>query len=113
MIQRGDLYLVRKGPHDNRKEDPRRQRVFVVAGRQALIDSRHSTVICAPVYSLNGGLKTQVIVGYEEGLKKESCIHCDELINMPKLLLTHYLGRLSGDKLQEFNRALAIALGIG
>lgn len=33
------MYLVKKpGAHNSRKEDPRRQRVFVVASRQALIN---------------------------------------------------------------------------
>ena len=111
-MRRGELYLVRKGPHDTRKEDPRRQRIFIVASRQALIDSRHSTVICAPVYSAHSGLNTQVSVGISEGLKKDSCIHCDELVNVHKVLLTHYLGRLDYEKTREFDRALAVALGL-
>lgn len=112
-MRRGELYLVRKAAsHDARKEDPRKQRVFIVASRQSLIESRHSSVICAPVYSVNHGLNTQITVGFEEGLKKESCIHCDELINVPKSVLTHYVGTLGPDKLREFDRALAIALGL-
>jgi len=77
-LKRGDMYLVRKpGSRHVRKEDPRRQRVFVIASRQALIDSRFSSVICAPVYSRHDGLSTQVAVGVAEGLKKDSSIHCD------------------------------------
>ena len=65
-MKRGDLYLVRK-PGSG---DPRKQRVFVIVSRQALIDSALSSVICAPLYSLPDGLSTQVQVGAEEGLKK-------------------------------------------
>jgi mRNA interferase MazF len=84
--------------------------VFVVVSRQALIDSNFSTVICAAVYSRHHELGTQVRVGVEEGLKAESSIHCDELVSLPKGLLTHYVGRLGGARMQEMNRALAIAL---
>ena len=105
-MRRGELYLVRK-PGVN---DPRRQRVFAVVSRQVLIDTRFSTVICAPVFSRCDGLSTQVSVSIDEGLKKDSSIHCDELVSLPKTLLTNYIGRLSGRKLLELNNALRSAL---
>jgi mRNA interferase MazF len=37
-------------------------------------------------------------------------IHCDELLSVPKELLTGYVGRLFDPKTAELNRALAIAL---
>jgi mRNA interferase MazF len=74
-MKRGELYLVRKPGG----RDPRKQRVFVVVSRQALIDSRFSTVICAPVYSRHDGLSTQIRVSLSAGLKRDSSIHCDEL----------------------------------
>jgi mRNA interferase MazF len=33
-------------------------------------------VICAPVYSQHDGLSTQVRVGVDEGLKRDSSVHC-------------------------------------
>jgi len=107
-VKRGELYLVKKPG----TRDPRKQRVFVVVSRQALIDSRFSTVICAPVYSKHDGLSTQVCVGLEQGLKKESSIHCDELVSLPKAALTHYVGRLGPASLDELERALSVALGL-
>jgi mRNA interferase MazF len=105
-MRRGELYLVRKpGSYD-----PKRQRVFAVVRRQVLIDSRFSSVVCAPVYSRHDGLSTQVRVGIEEGLKQESSIHCDELVSLPKPLLSRYVGRLSDAKAGRLNHALAIAL---
>jgi len=100
------MFLVRKLG----SQDPRRQRVFVVVSRQMLVDSKFSTLVCAPVYSRHDGLSTQVRVGVEDGLKKESSIHCDELVSLPKALLTHYVGRLGVSRIEELNRALAIAL---
>ena len=107
-MKRGELYLVRKPG----SRDPRKQRVFAVASRQPLIDSRFSSVVCAPVYSRYDGLSTQVLLGVDQGLKKDSSIHCDELVSLPKVLLTNYVGSLSPSKLPEFDRALAIALGL-
>lgn len=105
-MRRGELYLVTKPG----SQDPRRQRVFVVVSRQALIDTRFSSLICAPVYSRYDGLSTQVRIGVEEGLKRDSSIHCDELVSLPKSMLTHYVGRLNEDKIAELNRALLTAL---
>ena len=77
-----------------------------------LIDSRFSTVICAPVYSRYDGLSTQVQIGPDEGLKHESSIHCDELISLPKTDLTNFVGTLSPQKLDALDRALKIALDL-
>lgn len=84
----------------------------MVVSRQVLIDSRFSTVICAPVYSVHDGLSTQVLVGIDEGLKHDSSIHCDELVSLPKSALTNFVGRLSPKKLEALNKALHIALDI-
>ena len=95
-MKRGELYRVTNPS----ARDPKRFRVFVVVSRQALIDARFSTVICAPVYSAYHGLSTQVVVGIEEGLKHESSLHCDELVSLPKSALTHYVGALSSEKIE-------------
>jgi mRNA interferase MazF len=81
-LKRGDLFRVRRP----QRGDPKSFRVFVVVSRQSLIDSRFSTVVCAPVYTRRDGLATQVDVGQEEGLKHESSIHCDALVSLPKSL---------------------------
>lgn len=107
-MTRGELYRVR---HPS-GADPKKSRVFVVVARQALIDSRFSSVTCAPVYSLYHGLSSQVAVGIDEGLKHESAIHCDELVSLPKTALTDYVGSLSRKKLNELNRALVLALDL-
>jgi len=106
-MKRGELYLVR----NPRKDDPRRQRVFAVLSRQVLINSRFSTVVCAPVYSVGSGLSTQVPVGIEEGLKHDSSLNCDELVSLDKSKLTHFVGVLSREKLEAVERAVIIALG--
>jgi len=99
---------VFKGLH----RDPKRSRVFIVVGRQAVIDSRFSTVICAPLYSVHDDLSTQVRVGQDEGLKHDSSIHCDELVSLPKSSLTNFVGSLSREKMIELRDTLRIALDI-
>ncbi|MBN2542594.1 type II toxin-antitoxin system PemK/MazF family toxin [bacterium] len=107
-MKRGDLYRFYKGS----RRDPKQFRVFVVVSRQVLIDSKFSTVICAPIYSSFHGLSTQVPVGIEEGLKHESSIYCDQLISIPKKKLTNYIGTLPPVKTELLNKALLIALDI-
>lgn len=107
-MKRGELYRVYK-PNSR---DPKRHRVFVVVSREELIGSKFSTVICAPVYTNCTDLETQVNVGMDEGLKHQSCIFCDELVSLPKSMLTDYVGSLSADKFRELDSALKVALGI-
>jgi len=107
-MKRGDLYRVYKGS----AYDPKRYRVFVVVSRQILIESKFSTVICAPVYSSFDGLSTQVQVGIEEGLKHDSSIYCDELVSIPKSSLTNYIGTLPAHKIDALNRSLALSLDL-
>ena len=107
MVRRGELYRVRRPGGD-----PKQSRIFVVVSRQVLIDSRFSTLVCAPVFSRGEGLTTQVGVGVDEGLKHESWITCDNLVSLPKTELSDYLGALSPTKTAELNRALRAALDL-
>ena len=107
-MTRGELYRV---AHPSAR-DPKRFRTFVVVGRQVAIDSRFSTVICAPVYTAYHGLATQVPVGADDGLTHASSIHCDELVSLPKVVLTNFIGTLSAQKMFALNSALGIALDI-
>ena len=84
----------------------------MTVSRQILIDSRFSTVICAPVYTKYDGLSTQVPVGVQEGLKHDSSIHCDELISLPKSSLTNFVGSLTNQKIFELDKSLKIALDL-
>ena len=107
-MRRGDLYRVAAPPGSN----PRKHRIFVVVSRPALIASRFSTVICAPVYTVHDGLATQVLVDIEDGLVHASSIHCDALVSLSKSALTDYLGALSPEKLRLLDEALRVALDL-
>jgi len=107
-VKRGELYRVANPS----SRDPKKSRVFVVISRQVLLDSRFSTVVCAPIYSTHDGLSSQVAVGEAEGLKRDSSIHCDELVSLSKSALTNFIGTLPLPKLRELDAALRIALDI-
>ena len=104
-MRRGELYRVKK-PEGDRRDS----RVFLVVSRQALIDSRFATVVCAPIYSRGDDLSTQVPVGPDQGLKHDSWIMCDNLVSLQKAQLTDYVGSLSGSLSSQLNRALRSAL---
>jgi len=107
-MKRGEMYRVANPS----APDPKKFRVFVVVSRQVLIDSRFSTVICAPIYTTHDGLASQVPVGEDEGLKHDSSIHCDELVSLPKSFLTNFIGTLPSHKIDELNQAIRVALDI-
>jgi len=107
-VKRGELYRVANPS----AKDPKKSRVFVIVSRQVLINSRFSTVICAPIYSTHDGLSTQVLVGVDDGLKHDSSVHCDELVSLAKSLLINFVGSLSPQRIEELNKALSIALDI-
>jgi len=106
-VKGGELYRVAHPSHD-----PKKFRVFVIVSRQALLDSRFSTVVCAPIYTTHDGLASQVAVGPDEGLKHDSSIHCDELVSLPKAALTNFMGTLPPSKIEELNHALRVALDL-
>ena len=86
--------------------------MFLVVSRQVLIDSRFSTVICAPVYTACEGLTTQVPIGPNEGMKHDCSIHCDELVSIPKSMLTDFVSILPREKIVQLDEALRAALDL-
>jgi len=106
-LRRGELYRVFKPGGD-----PKQYRIFAIVSRQALIDSRFSTVVCAPIFSNGEGLSTQVGVGPNEGLKHQSWVMCDNLVSIRKSDLNDYVGSLSRLKLAELRQALKMALDV-
>jgi len=107
-VKRGEIYRIKKPT----KQDPKRFRFYVVISRQDFIETIYETVVCAPIYTNQNNLPTEVYVGADEGLKHDSAIRCDELISISKSKLTNFVGSLSEQKIRELNQALKIALEI-
>jgi len=112
-MKRGELANRRfDRVYKGNKNDQKDYRVYLIVSRQVLIDSQFPSVICAPVRTNYGGLPTQVEIDVDEGLKHASAIYCDDLISIPKPLLTNYVGALSDTKMDEVNTVLRIALAV-
>jgi mRNA interferase MazF len=103
-VKRGEIYRVaREGQPPT---------LFVVLGRQAVCDSAHATVICAPILDAYIGLHTQVPLREEEGATPWGCIHLDALVSLPKAWLTDGVAVLTPAKMAEVEQALRLALDL-
>jgi mRNA interferase MazF len=58
------------------------------------------------------GLATQLAIGIEEGMKRDSWVHCDDLRNIQKSVLTRWVGTLPPEKMRKLDYALAVALDL-
>jgi mRNA interferase MazF len=65
----------------------------------------------APVNSTVPGIPSEVVVGTDEGLDHTSAINLDHVQTVAKARLRSRQGRLSGEKMREVCRALAVATG--
>ena len=106
-MRRGEIYRTK----EKLAERGHKPGFYVVVSRNFVAHNDDvSTVICAPVYSETLGLRSEVELGPEDGLPRESALRCDFLTLMFKKKLTHFVGNLSSDKLKDLNRALQYAL---
>lgn len=84
---------------------------YVVVSRDFIAGHEDiTTVICAPIYSEVLGLRTEVVVGVEDGLPREGAIRCDFLTLMFKAKLTGFVGTLSAARQVDLRQALIHAL---
>ena len=109
-MKRGEIYRTQeKLPERGHKPG-----FYVVVSRDFIAGNDDvSTVVCAPVYSEILGLRSETVIGVEDGLPHESAIRCDFLTLMFKQKLTHFVGTLSAAKVKELNQALRYALELG
>lgn len=84
---------------------------YVVVSRDFIASNDNvTTVVCAPVYGNVLGLRSEVIVGPEEGLPRQSAVRCDFLMLMFKSKLTGFVATLPPEKRSTLRRALLHAL---
>ena len=103
----GEVYRTR----DKVPERGHKPGFYVVVSRDFIADNEDvSTVVCAPVYGDVLGLTTEVAIGPEEGVPRESSIRCDFLTLMFKKKLTGFVATLSERKQTELKAALTHAL---
>lgn len=103
----GEIYRTR----ERVSERGHKPGYYVVVSRDFVADHPDiSTVICAPVYGDVLSLRTEVAVGIEEGVPRESAIRCDFVMLMFKAKLTGFVATLSASKQLELKQALRHAL---
>jgi mRNA interferase MazF len=103
----GEIYRTR----EKVSERGHKPGFYVVVSRDFVAQNDDiSTVVCAPVYSDVLGLRSEVIIGPEEGVPRESSVRCDFLTLMFKRKLTGFVATLSEAKQAELMDALQQAL---
>ena len=102
-VNRGEIWLYTFKP-------PNKRRPVLVLTRQEVIPLL-STVMVAPISSTIRGAPSEVIVGAEQGLKRDCVVNLDHVQTVDQSRLRSFLGSLSGQKMSEVCRALAIATG--
>jgi len=106
-VRRGEVYRSDSAePERGGKPD-----YYVVVSRSFIAEhERIETVVCAPVYSEVLGIPTEVVIDASHGVRHHSAIRCDFLMLLFKRRLTRFVSTLPPGKIQELNRALAMAL---
>ena len=103
--RRGEVWQYHFAPPDKR-------RPVVILTRQEVLPLLRTAMV-APVTSTIRGLPSEVIIGANEGLKRDSAINLDHVQTIEQRQLRRYVGALSEPKMREVCRALAIATGCG
>ena len=102
-LSRGEIWMYTFSPPDKR-------RPVLVPTRQEVIGLLR-TVIVAPITSTIHGAPSEVIVGIDEGLKRESAINLDHVQTVDKTRLKRFIGSVGPEKMFAVCRALNIATG--
>lgn len=102
-VNRGEIWLYEFAHPDKR-------RPVVVLSRQEVIPLL-STVMVAPVTSTVRGAPSEVLLGIEEGLKRDSAVNLDHVQTVEKARLRQFLGTLPAHRMKQVCHALAIATG--
>ena|SRR5215813_797893 len=89
---------------------PDKRRPVLILTRNEVIDLLH-TVMVAPITSTIRGAPSEVIVGIEEGLKRDSAVNLDHVQTVPKANLKRFIGTLAPQKMHAVCHALSVATG--
>lgn len=85
------------------------RRPAVIVTRDRAIPVLANVTVAGVTGSIRG-LPTEVPLGVEHGLRRESVVNCDNLITLPKAALGVRRGEVGPDGLRDLRRALRIAL---
>jgi len=105
VVARGDIVWADLGA-------PAGRRPVCILTRDAAIEVL-SAVTCAPITRTIRGIRSEITVGADEGLPETSVITCDNIVTLPKAMLTEdALGHLGLEQRAALDQALRYALDI-
>ena len=102
-VSRGEIWMYQFKAPDKR-------RPVLVLTRQQVIGLLHSVMV-APITSSIHGVPSEVLIGIDEGLKRESAVNLDHVQSVDRSKLIQFVGSLDAAKMQAVCRALTIAAG--
>jgi mRNA interferase MazF len=102
-VSRGEIWMFSFPTRD-------KGRPVLVLTREDMI-GRLPTVTVAPITSTIRGVPSEVTVGTESGLKRESAINLHQVATVPRDGLRRYVGSVSKRTLEEVGEALSFSLG--
>jgi mRNA interferase MazF len=104
-MQRGELYWAQLPA-------PVGRRPVLIVSRDATLSAR-TRVTVVPITRTVRGIRSEVALGREHGLRVASVANCDNLQTIPKASVgPRMLGRLPVSEVVDLDRALRFALGI-
>jgi mRNA interferase MazF len=103
-MNRGDVWQIELGGKAGR-------RPAVILTRQAVIAHLNKLTV-AEITSAGKGYPTEVPVGQQANLTKDSFVQLDNLQTVSKVRFVKYLGVLDAGTLRDVNRRLVLALGL-
>lgn len=102
MVNRGDIYWCDTS-------DEGRRPALVLTRDEAIPVMRKVTV--AFLTRRIRGIPTEVRLGLEDGMPADCVVNLDNVRHIPRALLDEHVASLSGPRMHEVCRALAIATG--
>ncbi len=105
MVAHNEIYWANLGP-------PAGRRPVCVLTRDAAT-SVLTAVTCAPITRTTRGIRSEVEIGFEEGLPERCVINCDNILTVPLTELDPQpVGRLNEIVRADLDRAVRYALDI-
>ena len=102
-VNRGEIWMYQF-------RAPNKRRPVLVLTRQQVIGLLN-WIMVAPITSSIHGVPSEVLIGVDEGLKRDSAVNLDNVQSVERVKLTTFIGSLDAVKMQAVCRALAIAAG--
>jgi mRNA interferase MazF len=102
-VNRGEIWQYRF-------KTPDKRRPVLILSRPDVIPLLH-TVMVAPITSTRRGAPSEVPVGANEGLKRESAVNLDHVQTVERARLVSFVGSLDDLQMRRVCRALAVATG--